>query len=419
MLLQFALKNYLSFKEEQFFSMEAGERLRRFKEGNTLNINGSTLLKNILIFGANGSGKSNLLHGLNTMKKMILNPNPVVTEQLPYMNFLLNENQEKPIKFEIEFIFNEYFYNYTFTYNEERFLSEELSYKLSERASYKTYFKRNNEGMILCPEEYIDISKKLRDNTLFLYSLQDINDLHAISVYKWFKHILYFFEGESNLENHFKLLEKQENKEIFLDFLKAADFNIIDIEVQRRNVELPEELREILSTLTQNRPLGKIPNSVLTLRTVYKKYDDVGNVIGKTSLDLGMESAGTRKIIDIALSVIHCKEYNKILVMDEFDDSLHLSISKALIDVFNSSTNSNQFILTTHQLELLNSDLRADQIYLVEKDFKGESEVFSILDFEDLNNYRKSNSKRLKPYMEGRFGAIPIVDKEKLKTINI
>ena len=99
-------------------------------------------------------------------------------------------------------------------------------------------------------------------------------------------------------------------------------------------------------------------------------------------------------------------------VMDEFDDSFHLSLTKALLNIINSESNKNQFIFTTHNLNLLDSNLRVDQIYLMEKDFMGKTDVYSLFDFNELKGVSRSDISFAKRYLNGQFGALPDIDVE-------
>ncbi len=97
------------------------------------------------------------------------------------------------------------------------------------------------------------------------------------------------------------------------------------------------------------------------------------------------------------------------LFFDEFGDALHLELASALVAIFNSPQNHNQFILTTHELQLLDEKLRTDQIYLMEKDFKGQSDLKSIFDFKDARELGRGDTSFMKRYIQGRFGALPQV----------
>lgn len=120
----------------------------------------------------------------------------------------------------------------------------------------------------------------------------------------------------------------------------------------------------------------------------------------------------------IALAFINAEVNGngKTILFDEFDDSLHLELSKAMIQIFNSKANKNQFIITTHELQLLDSNIRVDQMYLVQKDFQGLSSLVSIFDFKDTKNTTRSGISYMKRYMQGRFGAAPVIDPEEMLT---
>src|SRR5699024_2347686 len=156
-------------------------------------------------------------------------------------------------------------------------------------------------------------------------------------------------------------------------FLQFADFNIEDVTIEKVAVPpMPQEFKKILNQIGGN---VQLPTTQSRLFTVHKIYNDDGEVIGKRQQDLNSEYLGTQKIFLIALVLLYARKYgdNKTLIFDEFDDSLHVELSKNLVQIFNSSENMNQIISTTHELQLLDQNLRVDQIYLFEKDFEGIS----------------------------------------------
>ncbi|HDK5723637.1 TPA: ATP-binding protein, partial [Staphylococcus pseudintermedius] len=147
---------------------------------------------------------------------------------------------------------------------------------------------------------------------------------------------------------------------------------------------------------------------VYKLNLVYKKYNKEGDRIGSQRIFFNHESEGTKKLITLALNILDETKRGSVFVMDEFDDSLHLNISKIMIKLFNLMENRSQFILTSHQLFLLDCDLRVDQIYLAKKDFEGASELYSIFDFND-DYGKRSDLTIFKRYLEGVYGAVPNV----------
>ena len=125
-----------------------------------------------------------------------------------------------------------------------------------------------------------------------------------------------------------------------------------------------------------------------------------------------MESTGTKQMMAVALTLLYSLHKDRVIIMDEFDDSFHLSLTKALLNIINSESNTNQFIFTTHNLNLLDSNLRVDQIYLMEKDFMGKTDVYSLFDFNELKGVSRSDISFAKRYLNGQFGALPDIDVE-------
>jgi len=398
------MRNFKSFKQETSLSAEAGERLRKYQDTNTVIVNNKHILKNLLIFGPNGSGKSNLLDGLKCMQTMILN-NPVkVTDLLPYNGFILDSSSEDT-NFNVIFSIGKDIYEYEFSYNRKEITFERLSKVLKTRK--KVYFEREQNKFKSDDQSLMEIARRTKRNSLVLYTAMQNNIKIPTEIFTWFSENLIFvgdYRFNSAVSELIGLAKDESVKEQLLNFLHFADFNIIDLEVN--------EQPALGNSLEYSADLPMMNQ----LFAVHKVYNDNGDLIGKRRLSINSESQGTQKILMIALSFINA-EINgddKTLLFDEFDDSLHLELSQAMVKIFNSKTNKNQFILTTHELQLLDSDVRVDQIYLVEKDFKGESELASIFDFKDTRNTTRSGISYMKRYFEGRFGATPIIDSDEM-----
>jgi len=406
LLIDFTMENFKSFKNEAILSAEVGERLSRLKETNTINIDGTSVLKSLLIFGPNGAGKSNLLDGLKTMKTMVLNDPLRITDALPANQFLLNTtSEEKDTKFAVAFKKGEAKYRYEFSYQSKKITHEKLTTIKSGHES--VYFERSGQSFIKVPASLNDVASRTKLNSLFLFMAQQNNDAVAIDVVTWFDDDLVFVGSysEEEMPDDLAMLVKSDSvKKQLLRFLRFADFNIVDLEVLEGSA-LPTSVY-ILPFLHTN----------MRLLTVHKVYDSEGNYVGNKKMAMTSESRGTQKILMIALSIISA-ELNgdgKTLLFDEFDDSLHLELSQALIKIFNSKPNKNQFILTTHELQLLDAPIRVDQIYLVEKDFQGVSDLSSIFDFKDMRNSSRQGVSFMKRYIEGRFGAKPVIDPDEM-----
>ncbi len=417
MLIEFEFENFLSYKDKTLFSLEKGARLTKYSNSHTIKKNGVELLKNVNIFGANASGKSNLITAIRTFVQIVNRPTKNVKDNLIYFPFALNrETPQKPTMFSMKFLKDDLVYKYRLVYNASEVFLEELY--ICGFLDEKLYFRRTNdidEDIITLPENLSNIRQMVRSNKLLLFDAQDKNDPVCSSVFEWFHSNLIFEDYD---ENVFELLEKQPKlKELFINILNALDFPLIDIEVNINYLNIGDAMKKFLSIDRENLPVPYIPEKFkeVNVYSYYKSYDSEGNFVGMDKIPYSLESSGTRKIMLLLLVLLDNLEGDKVIIMDEFDDSFHLSLAKDILDLINSEQNSNQFIFTTHNLNLLDHHLRVDQIYLVEKDFMGKTELFSLFDFNDSRGITRSDITYFKRYLRGIFGALPDTDIENVK----
>lgn len=411
MLVSYTVGNVLSFKAENTLMFEPGKRLRKFSDNVMevcVNKDGQTsqLLKNVIIFGSNGSGKSNLLESMDLMRKMVLHPAPKTTDKLPYFPFLLDdESSSHPSKFEVEIISQQQQYRYSFTYNDKEILTEKLEYL--QKRHYRTYFERDAGGSYPVLQRGMKyFTKETRPNRLFLDVLQDKNDTLASDVVAWFANRFRFYreDGASDL---YHLLEDQAVKEKFLAIMHGAGLRFVDVELEHEQL-LDGMLGDEFALL---KFLGGEKQKSNQLYTIYHKYDLHGRVIGRQRLAVSSESDGARKFIGLMLAILASEQYHQVLVMDEFDVSLHEEVARAIVMMANANISHSQFIFTTHKLEMMDAKLRKDQIYLIEKGSTGESDSYSIFDFDEGTRCDFGYYKR---YLKGEFGALPLVDCDSL-----
>ncbi|MBC2101967.1 ATP-binding protein [Listeria marthii] len=412
MLIDMKVKNFLSYSDEEYFSMETGERLRKYNDTHTFFAGKTRLLKNAILFGANASGKTNIFAALSRMRHMVLAPTNKIGDQLDYSPCKVDTSNVKGTTFEVSF-YKERMYNYSISYNKDKFLSEKLIYKDGNR--FITYFERNETEYLILPKELSQVAEETRENSLFLFNLQNRNNKFAEDVFKWFDSDLIFFNNKIPDE----YLENVENdeaaKSALLSFLAFSDTNIIDIDINDDVTEVTPAMRKVLELIgeeLESQPVVKDEFVSKKLYAVYKKYDKQKKVTGRSKISIELESQGNRKLISIALTLVSNLGKGKVILIDEFDNALHLQLAKALVKIFNTKNNNNQFILSSHELQLLDSELRKDQIWLVEKDFMGRSHLYSIFDFSELNASSRDDISFFSRYMKGQFGALPNIDYE-------
>lgn len=408
MLIEFRVKNYGSFRDKTVLSAETGSRLRKFKATNTFDNKPVSTLKSLLIFGPNGAGKTQLLRALSQMERLVaIGGTQTVTQNLPYYPFLFDSSSKtKDTLFGIKILLGNKVYDYSFSYNRERIKSEVLT--ITSNQNTEIYFKRTENKLVTSSSELQSMVPKLRKNALFLFLAQQANDPEATNVFKWFDKDL-LFVGNTGIPDEMLDLMKNENlKKEMLLFMNLADLNISDIVVRDVGITL---LDENLEKIYDNMHLSA-PPTIRQIFTKHKVYDENNNVISTEEINFNAESEGTRQLFYIVFAMIFSQINgdHKTIIIDEFDKSLHQELASSLIRVFNSVGNKNQFIVTTHDIQLLDDQVRTDQIYLVDKDYHGVSELKSIFDFRDARNKGRRDVSFAKRYISGQFGSVPVID---------
>lgn len=427
MLINFRFGNYKSFKDECIFTMET-EKISDLSELNTFSHNNYELLKTAVIYGRNASGKSNLFKALSKMREIVLRS----TEEEPKYKinidcFLLNQmNCNKPTLFEIEFIVNDVLYKYGFEILNHEVHTEWL-YRKEQR--YVSLFHRSS------PEkESIEIVKKYsaewkkyaemtRRNSLFLSRMANLACDFAIELRNWFMNfqiITSDYMKDSNTNSF--ISSSEEFKKSVVSFLQKAHVDIEDIKTEMVPFDLnigkmPESLKkELLKLLVKDDlvvEMNKTEPMVPEIKTIHSIYDNDNNRISYAEFNLSQESKGTQKLYALSASIIEVLKEGGILFIDEFDTNLHPELTEYIISLFNSISNNRknaQLIVITHNPLLMDSKyIRRDQIWIVDKDEYGSSELYRVTDF----NVRK-DKKLMKSYLLGQFGSVPDIDNDEV-----
>lgn len=212
----------------------------------------------------------------------------------------------------------------------------------------------------------------------------------------------------------FDMLENKHTQQLLLDFYKKVDLGFDDISISKMPFdpkELPNDLPESLfkQLITDLEDSYKID-----IKTIHKKYNAKNKVVGNVEFDMrSQESSGTNKLFNISGPVFNVLNYGGILVVDELDASLHPLLTLAITRLFNSSEfnrNNAQLIFATHDTNLLYyGNYRRDQIYFVEKNKYGASEMYSLVEYKEEGKTIRKDRSFEKDYIEGRYGAIPFI----------
>ncbi len=390
-----------------------------YKETNTIASERHTLLKGAVIYGANASGKSNFIRAVSTMKKIVMSSfNQPSTKEIGVTPFLLNTETEKgPSYFEvlIEILGTRYRYGFEVT---DREVAGEWLYE-SKKNAEKFLFLREGDGIEVSPayKEAENLESKTRDNALFLSVIDQFNGVVAKRIMHWFNKLI-TISGLTH-ENYelttFRMLDKKITAKTLDDFYSQLDFGFDGLFINKEKFDpkrIPEDAPEGLVKLLVKDLEGAFR---FKIKTLHKKYDKNNKRVGDVEFDMrGQESAGTNKVFNISGPIFDVLQAGGVLVIDELDSSLHPLITLAITRLFNSENDNPknaQLIFTTHDTNLFSyGKYRRDQIYFVEKDQYGASDLYSLVEYreEDGTKVRKDRSFE-NDYIQGRYGAIPYI----------
>jgi len=439
MLIEYSVENFRSIADPITFTMLPARGLS--KPNNLIqlknNKNIKKLLKSSVVFGANASGKSNVIFALSVMKNLILNSknNNAGDPVGGYFPFVLDSvHSNKPTIFKIHFIKDAIEYKYSFSFNSNRIIDEELiSYSgKKEQRLFKRTIDDFEPG--LDHLELKNLFKNTGENVLFLSKAN--NEYNRFRpVFEWFnKNVVIIgsmisqFVYPLNPEVTISFMNtSEENKQKVLKLLNHADFDIFDISgrnIEFKNFNVMENIKDVFISIADE--IGKKeltedkfdsnafrndvkikqikPVNIPELKSVRKKED--GSIIVKDFIPF--ESAGTNQFFNIIGYWLNAlQEENQVLVIDEFDLRLHPDLQYYLVQLFHDpeiNNKNSQLIITTHNTKLLTLNLfRREQIAFTEKDPRTKStKILSLYDYE-----KRQDRSVEKNYFLGRYGGLP------------
>ena len=405
MLIRFSFKNFKSFKDENVLDMEATSLKEH--EYNLVKTNQVNLLKVAAIYGANASGKTNVLQAFDYMKKRILvsddsKKNSPIAEDNVYSYMINNE----PISLEVEILAkNNKIYKYGFDVLKDSIVSEWLYEKKINK--FYSVFEREKNNVTMKSNNKISGLVNIDERTLFLniYSKIDKDNEDFNNVYDWFVNANYLdlgnprFEDFINTRISLKILSDEKYKKELLRFIKTFDSGIEGIKTT------PNSLEEV-----------KNNNRVVKVELIHR-----GENNELKALPLELESNGTRKMFHLFDFFMDALKNGMVLFIDELDAKLHPLLTRYIINLFhNSETNigNGQLIYSTHDTVNLNKDtFRRDEIWFTEKNRDGVSELYALSDYILDDDGDRKTSKKVrndatynKDYLTGRYGAIPVLE---------
>lgn len=444
MLIRFNVENFLSFNKSTEFSLIANKEKRL--RPHLVEAKNISILKTGVIYGANASGKSNLVEAIGLSQRIIIEG----IERIDLSNkyYLLDStNISKPTIFNYEIFTDDTFYSYGFaTILNQGTIVEEWLYEIG-KGKDKCIFERTIDenglhkikiGQTLAAEDRarFDVYKKDFEKSNKLLFLSEINRkstegskafIPFNTTYKWFKEILTVLDPDSKFAQLDLITNDDDLSKVFKLFLSFFDTGIDGItseSIDFEKINIPNNLREKLVTGLEKQPfvLFGINNKQYTLHKnsvgEYKvtnvKFEHLDKNGKPVVFDLENESDGTQRLLDFIPALYELKERNTVFVIDEIDRSLHSKLTYGIFELFLKLTQNNQsqLIATTHEGLLLDLNLlRRDEIWFVEKN-EGESRLYSLDEFKE-----RADKVIRKDYLLGRYGAIPIF--KSFNSINI
>jgi AAA15 family ATPase/GTPase len=419
MLVEFRAKNFRSLRDEQVLSLVAStDKTLLDTHAQATGLTAAPhVLKCAVVYGANASGKSNLIKALQYMRGVVVEsaafqPGQTFDRLQPFKLDACSGTQ--PTAFEVTFILAGVRYQYGFAMNAQRIVSEQLLvYKaFKPQRWFARHFDAQSGRDVYEFGPSLKGAKNLwegatRPNALFLSVAVQLNSEALRPVFDWFANRLVIFNEQSPLSPHFsmQMLKHEARRKAICEFLRAADISIADIEVATKQA--------MVHTIQFDRATGKREEAISEQAVDEVKFHHITEN-GKSVFDLKDESSGTQQLLFLTGPILDILNKGLTLVVDELDTSLHTLLVQALVRLFHRpevNTGGAQLIFTTHDTSLLDAYglFRRDQIWFVEKHLDQSSSLYPLLDFSP-----RKNEALERGYLQGRYGALPFLRNQAL-----
>lgn len=433
MLMGFKVKDFRSFNELEHFSMLAGKV--RSNENHILEVNNKKILKFSGLFGANGSGKSNLIIAMSIIKGIFNGGIRTLIENQFYRGKNGDPSKDSYFEYEIELDGKLYSYGFELNFSKSELVSEWLIDM--SKSTEKIIFERDLKKKTIASDikeknEYFNTClKEMKNNNSDLFLLEMSRRLiMSKNNDNFFKDIINVFNFLANdmviirpashkllpldyVDKKVKIIKYLNKMDININNIDTVDYDINSIKSRMSDVDFANFINdfEMLSKKANiNSCTLRMGNDLYRIKRIESNKFDVKKLVfmhenSEYSFGAYEESDGTIRILEL-LDILLTE--NKVYLIDELDSSLHPLLVEGLLKLFLESNSTNQLIITTHELKTLDFDLvRRDEVWFAEKSAEGSTRIFSLEEFKDVARFDRKIDKA---YLEGRFGAIANID---------
>ena len=441
MLLRISVENYKSFDQKEELSLISSSKIQNNKS-HRVRVKQTNILKNAVIYGANASGKSNLVKMISFVKNTLIDG----LSMNSFDDFCKNclENKERESIFELQFTVDDKFYAYGFSaILSQRIITEEWLYELMQDGSaHKLFIREKDKVPALGENISLNTFEKNRflvyaedfvghDTQLFLSEMNRGKKYEDNSKLFFFKKIFDYLInniivinpniGISNTDAYYS----EESLENISALIRTFDTGVSEIKTKKITLEemsqmIPKEIfSEILNTFNKQMQMTGLSKLRMTWRiddAFFNICIEDSNEIEITTLVLkhvkslfdfsfNEESDGTKRLFDL-IDVLMNKKEDVVFVVDELERSLHPKLTEHFLKLFMEAHENDrtQLVFTTHEDTIMDQELfRRDEIWFVERNNENASKIYS------LDRFKERYDKKLsKAYLEGRYGAIPV-----------
>jgi len=455
-LIDFSVENFLSFDDKETFTMLIDKSKTENMDITVNNLGAGAIdkvLKSAVIFGANASGKSNLIKSIDISRQIIVEGFDKIIN-LKDKQFRFNDGK-KDSKFVFTFECENRIYEYGFTINYKMVTGEWLVNicKEGNDVIQKILFERIADGNGVTKIE-IDFNSELVENEedrklleayaigmtrenkggLFLHRLYENNYSNIKHIFEWFSNIIIIYpDARIRPIWAFRSVISKEFTDALSIFLRSLDTGISEVKVSKKRFDFDKDfikfandrdfkndLKDTISKMEDNSLIQFGDNNefyfitkdndeyyISTITTEHRAFNK------SMTFEYYEESDGTKRLFELAPIILDAKFNKKVCLIDELDKSLHTIINKKLLEYFMKSHTNSQLIVTTHDTNMMDLDFfREDQIWFI---YKNRCQQSKLIPMCQINRDERLNPVR--SYLDGRFRGIPNINEFELSRL--